>query len=111
MDVNETVDDFGKPLFEVTSDKFKTTFRVKKEFGGYAFYTIEVSKGHIPEKLSGRYTNHERALADLQSYIRQAKPSKTVKRDANTAAREKQKQDAARAKSDNEEHIQQGASD
>lgn len=111
MDVSEKTDDFGKPLFEVTSDRMATKLIVKKEFNGFAFYVINAEKGHIPEKLSGRYTNHERALEDIKVYLANKPLTKTVKRNRNTEAREKQKQDAARAKSDNSEHLREGAAD
>lgn len=111
MDVKEKVDDFGKPLFEVSSDKMVAKLIVKKEFNGFAFYVIQAEKGQVPDRLSGRYTNHERALADIKVYLANKPLTKTAKRNRNTEAREKQKQDAARAKPDNSEHIREGASD
>lgn len=106
MDVSESLDTFGNPKFTVKSDKFNVTFEAVKEFSGYAFYRIKVSKGSLPQELTGRYTNHERALEALRLHILRAKPSRSVKRDMNTAAREKQKKNASAAKPDNKEHIQ-----
>lgn len=107
MDVSETLDEMGSPKFIVKSEKFKSAFEVIKKFGSGSFYMIKQTKGRVPDELSGVYTNHERALAALNTYCAKASVSATVRRDQNTKIREeRKKKNASASQPDNSEHVQ-----
>lgn len=79
--VKETLDEFGKPRFIISSPKFKADFIVKKTFDGFSFFEIKTTKGSVPAKLSGSYTTFSKALSDVKNYVASKQPSLTVKRD------------------------------
>lgn len=111
MDVTESLDVMGIPMYTIKSPKFAATFEVRKKFGRGHYYEIKISKGSVPKELSGLYTNQERALDALKLYTSRAKDSSAVQRNKKTQRREKFNQDAAASRSDNKELIQQGSSD
>lgn len=84
MDVKETLDTYGKPMYTVVTPKFNTEFYVKKSVDGYATYVILNSNSTVAEQLSGKYSTIDTALSALTSYIKNAKESKTVRRDNNS---------------------------
>lgn len=112
MDVHERLDDYGKPYFEVKSDKFNCTFIVKKSNDGYSFYEITQTNGTTAEVLKGWFSSSKKALQVLAHYIELAKTSTTVQRDRKTKIREQhRKKNASAAKSNSKEHVQQGTPD
>lgn len=52
----ESVDEFGKPKIEITSDKSKSKFIIYKSNDGFAHFKVKYDKGVIPKELSGAYT-------------------------------------------------------
>jgi len=111
MDVSETLDEMGVPMFVVKTPKFASAFEVRKKFGRGHYYEIKRTKGDTPKALAGLYTNHERALSALSLYIIKSKDSQAVQRNKKTTRREKFKQDASTNGPDNKEHVQQGTPD
>lgn len=80
-----------RPKWEMTSDKFKATFTVAPMIGGFAFHEISVSAGKLPQELNTMFTNAGDAIKVFKEWEARQKKSAAVKRDDNTAAREKQK--------------------
>lgn len=92
MDVEQVYDeDLDSPVWKVKSEKVKNTFTVYKANNGFALFEIKTDKGPLAAKLMGSYTTPEKALKDIEHYLRTSKESPTVRRDANTKAREEQK--------------------
>lgn len=91
MDVKETSDERGNPVFEVSSPKTKTTYKVQKTNNGFAMFDIRVSDAKKPKELEGSWTTPEKALKHLEAYLKVKKETKLVRRDNNIKAREEQK--------------------
>lgn len=71
----------AKPQVSITSDKFKQSFTVTPEVGGYIMYKITPSTGKVPKELSGLYTTMKQAVTAVKFYEAGMKPSKAVARD------------------------------
>lgn len=80
-----------RPKWVMTSDKFKATFTVAPMIGGFAFHEISVSAGKLPHELNQMFTNANDAIKVFKEWEARQVKSAAVKRDDNTAAREKQK--------------------
>lgn len=104
MNVTSKVDDYGRPIFEVTSDKFKHKIIVKKANNGFVFFNIGVTKGSVPKQLEGSFTTPEKALKAVEDYVKNVRTSQIVERDRKTAKREAEK-NAKSIQSDNSEHV------
>ena len=101
MNVEQVYDEeLDAPVWKVTSNKTKSTLTVYKANNGFALFEIKADKGLLSPRLSGSYTTPEKALKAIEHYLRVVRESTTVRRDANTKAREEQKkklQDASTA--------------
>lgn len=79
--VQELRDDYGKPMFKVTTPKFKADFLVYKLENGFAFYGIKSTAPNQSKELEGNWLNPRDALKHLLTYIKNAKPSVLATRD------------------------------
>lgn len=77
MRVDETVDDFGKPMYRITTPKMKSEVVVYKSNDGFAHFKIKWTKGATPKKLTGSYTGLREALKDVTQYISTMATTKT----------------------------------
>jgi len=112
VDVNRIESKDQNPVFKVTDDtKSKSTYTVHKTQDGFAFFEVLIDKGSVPAVLSGRFTTPDKAIKAVEDYLRKRAPSQTVKRDANTRAREKQKNAKAAVSTDSKEHLRKGTAD
>ena len=91
VSVIEEYDQDGNPTVTIKSNKLKNEFIIFKEIGGYSFFTVRMSKGQPPAKLSCSFTGLRQAKKAVLDYVDKAKPSATVRRDTNTAEREARK--------------------
>lgn len=73
-------------------EKFNHKFIVRPAPGGFILYEVAVTKGNIPNELSGYYTSMKHGVQAVKKYIEDSKPSKTVQRDKRSANRAKQKE-------------------
>lgn len=82
MDVNvtETLDG-NSPVITVDTPKTNHSFIIRKALGGFVFYEVSVSRGKVPNALSGRYTTMRDALRATKDYIFHMSTSQTVQRD------------------------------
>lgn len=71
----------GKPKVILSSDKFKQTFTVEPQIGGYIMYKVNTSTGKIPKELTGMFTTMKAAVKAVEVYESSAKASKAVARD------------------------------
>lgn len=98
MEVVESLDENGKPLFTVTSKKHNEPIYVRKAQDGFSFYEVAFGKGSAPVQLQGRYLTFNSALTAVADYIKHARVS-TSKRRKDTY--EENHPNVADAKSDN----------
>lgn len=102
MDVQEKLDDNGKPYLEVNSDLNNIKYYVHKSNDGFIFYQISQSSGKVPERLNQLFTTQVKAFDALKEHLRTAPKSKTKERDEKYAAR---------AAAKNSQQVQQGVAD
>ena len=81
VEIKESVDQYGKAQWTITSPKFKESFVVHKTIDGHAMYGIKMTKGSTADKLGGWYMSSEAAIQAVKLYCIQAKDSVTVRRD------------------------------
>ena len=80
----------GKPMVVLSdTDKFMHNFVVEPTPGGFIFYGVRVTKGAVPQELSGMYSTMKLAVQHVKKYIEDAKPSKSVTRDKKYEANHK----------------------
>lgn len=79
--VVEKMDDFDHPMLTITSSKFKQKFYVRKSNDGFAFYTVNVTKGNVPKALQGFFTKMSEAKKSVLKYIDNSSETPTVQRD------------------------------
>lgn len=106
MDATRDYDEDGQVTYKVSSTKKKCDYTVRKSNDGFVFYEVGISKGIIPKEISGRFTSPEKALDALGKYLHKSSESTTVQRDKRAERRENAK---SRSKSNDKEHIRQGA--
>ena len=98
--------------YKITDEtKSKSTYTVAKTNDGFAFFEVLIDKGSVPAILGGRFTTPDKAIKAVEDYLRTKAPSRTVKRDANTKAREQQKNAKAAVPTDSKEHLHEGTAD
>ena len=95
----------GNPLYEVSSEKSKAIFYVKKTNDGFAFFDVSVSIGQVPGELTGRYSTPEKGVEAVKNYIRVAKETRAARRENFSKARDERK-NAKKQQPDNTEHVQ-----
>ena len=78
----------------VCPTKSKAEFTVRTAPGGYIFYEVGISKGSIPQELSGRFSGLDVAVKAVSKYLEHIPVSKTVKVE-NNRKRAKEFRDAA----------------
>lgn len=93
----------------VNPDKTKTVFKVVKQPGGFIFYEVEVSKGIVPQELSGRYSSLDEGIKAVSRYIELKPKTNAVKRQYFKDAREKREQDASKSESKGDQHLRKGS--
>lgn len=100
------------PSFKIKdATKSEATYTVQKTNDGFAFFEVAIDKGSVPAILAGRFTTPDKAIKAVEDYLRTKAPTRTVKRNANTKAREKQKNAKAAVPADDKEHLRQGSTD
>lgn len=110
MDVEQTLDDFGKPFFTVQTDKAVEPYYIRKSNDGFIFYEIRTKSGKIAADLAGKYSSSVAALEALEKYVANKRITKEAKRNANSKARIEDK-NAQRVQSDSKKQVQQGTAD
>lgn len=79
--VAESVDEWGKPTLKITDPKIKAFYTVYKPIDGFSFFRVRLSKGAVPNELSGSYTKLGLAREAVVKYLEKMKESKTARRD------------------------------
>lgn len=64
----------------VSHPNFKTEFVIERTNGGNGFWKISSASNKLSPKLSGLYTSHNKALADLKGFLANSTESEAVKR-------------------------------
>lgn len=94
-----------------TTDKLNTDIIIQKANDGFIFFEIKFEKGKEPGELQGKYSSILTAKKAVESYLKDKKETKTVRRDNFSKAREeRKKQDGAETKSKGSKHVHQGPS-
>lgn len=70
------------------TDKKSCEYRLVKDMTGHRFFEFRVSKGFVPEELSGKYTSLEKGIEAFKQFEKNLTKSKTVKRDEWQAEKE-----------------------
>ncbi len=92
VEIEEQVGEFGGLDVHIRDyDKSKTTYIVAKEPNGFSFFHVRIDKGNLPKELSSSYISQSDCEKVVLNYLESMRPSATVRRDANTKAREEQK--------------------
>lgn len=81
LEVEERLDENGKPLVFVSSPKFRSKFVIHKSNDGFCFLSIKMEKGRTPEVLQGKFTNLESALYLIKRHVRNSRETSVVRRD------------------------------
>lgn len=89
VNVDEKIDANGSVQLTITSGKKNSEYYVRKTRDGFAFFTVEVSKGSVPKALQKKFTGISSARDAVKAYLSKEKKSRTVKRDEYFAAKEK----------------------
>lgn len=64
----------------VSHPNYKSDFIIERTNGGNGFWKISNSTNRLSPKLSGFYTSHNKALADLKLFLANSTESQAVKR-------------------------------
>lgn len=92
IEVQEELDTFGSPIVSIRDpQKLKATYKVVKGQNGFSFYEVAIDTGSVPKELRSQYTSQKNAERAVISYLEKRPKSSVVRRDENTAAREKRK--------------------
>lgn len=76
----EFIEDPEKQTCICKSDKMVTDITIIKEFGPYAGFVVEVSKGSVPSELGGRYSNIAAAKKAVVRYLNNKKETVAARR-------------------------------
>lgn len=83
-----TPNNFGYPTISYACpSKTKATYSIVKSNDGFAFLEIKTDVGSLPKELQGKYSREANAERAIVMYLRNMKPSPTVRRDENAAER------------------------
>lgn len=86
-----TVDvDLERQYAKIESSKHKVDFVVGKT-RATQFFSVRVTKGTLPQELSGKYTTLENAVNAVEQYIKNSKETFAVKSDRLHEDRQKRK--------------------
>lgn len=92
IDITEELDTFGSPIVYIKDpEKSASTYSVVKGQNGFSFFEIAIDRGQVPKSLQSQYTNHKDAERAVCRYLELKPKSATVKRNENSADREKRK--------------------
>lgn len=73
---------FGYPTIRFSCpEKLKSTFSIVKSNDGFSFLEIRVDVGALPKELAGKFSRESEAERCIRRYLRNKKPSPTVRRD------------------------------
>lgn len=64
----------------VSHPNYKSDFIVERTNSGNGFWKISNNTNRLPPKLSGLYTSHNKALADLKLFLANSTESQAIKR-------------------------------
>lgn len=87
-------EDLSNLTCEMESDKMTAKVNVVKAPGGYGFFKLQLSKGNLPEELTGVYTSLMSARKAFMSYEAGMKETPAAKGERLAELREQRKQDA-----------------
>lgn len=72
------------------TSKRKESYILHKDMTGYSSFVFKVSKGSVPETLSGTFTSIAKGVEAFRQYDREIKMSQAVKREIITEERKAQ---------------------
>lgn len=73
---------FGYPTICFSCpEKTKATLSITKSVDGFSFLEIKISSGVLPNELSGKFTRESEAEKRILNYLRNKKPTSTIKRE------------------------------
>lgn len=81
IEIEETLDDFGKPTLSISSPKFKGKFIIYKSNDGFSFFKVKMTVGKVAKELEGAYSTMYKAKDAVEFYINKSKASPSVRRD------------------------------
>lgn len=86
---------------------------IRKSRDGFIFFEIVTEQGLLPEELRGKFSDMPRAKEAVAQYFRTMKETVAVRRENFHQEREERKKvkDAAKSKSEDDQHLHQGLGD
>ena len=91
------------------SDKLVTDIIIEKSIGGFKFFEIKVTKGSVPQALTGKFTSIRTAKNAVENYLRKKDDTPAARREYFAKAREERnKENATKSKAKGSKHVHQG---
>lgn len=91
------------------SDKLVTDIIIEKSIGGFKFFEIKVTKGSVPQALTGKFTSIRTAKNAVEDYLRKKDDTPAARREYFAKAREERnKENATKSKAKGSKHVHQG---
>lgn len=92
------------------SDKLVTDIIIEKSIGGFKFFEIKVTKGSVPQALTGKFTSIRAAKKAVEDYLRKKEDTPAARREYFAKAREERnKENATKSKAKGSKHVHQGS--
>lgn len=73
------------------SDKRKEKYEIRKDRSGFITFEFHVSKGPVPELLTGKFTTINKAIKAFEEFDRKIRHSQAVKNEEFAKSREKRR--------------------
>lgn len=106
----EFIDDNRNQRSVCKSDKLVSDIIIQKSEDGFIFFEVKMTKGSVPEELSGRYSSLKTAKKAVVNYLHNKKESKAARRENFAKEREeRKKQNASENNTKGRKHIRQGS--
>ena len=98
----EFIENTAKQSCVCKTDKLATDIHIRKSNDGFIFFEFHFEKGLVPKELSGKYSSIPKAKQAITQYLKNKKPSKTLRRRefAEDFDRRKRERDAAKLNSE-----------
>lgn len=89
--------DLEKQYARIESVKHKTDFVIGK-LRSQMFFSVKVTKGSVPNELSGKYSSLEKAVEAVEQYVKNTKETFAVKSDRLHEERQQRKHAESQSK-------------
>lgn len=109
----EFIEDPSKLTCICKSPKMIHPLNIRKSQDGFIFFEVVTEKGDLPAELKGRFSDMSRAKEAVAQYFRTMKETPAARRENFHQEREERKKvkDAAKSKSEDDQHLHQGLGD